>query len=540
MAGGGKALAAVVDGVAAKALAGRSLEQVLRDVAEGTGVKVAAEEVAAVRKARHPGVLPALPARVMNEALKLPPSDLRSIIPRKGDALRQSFEALADRFPAIRQRLQQGETLASAIGTKGAPTIAARTAERGAARAALLGWVDLQSREVRALLDEAVAALPAGLRAKVQPLTQRALTGNLESFAAGLARGLGREEGATFVRAVHERICVAIRDGLVRELEDPALAKQIEQVLAETKKLGPATPAVAPLFRARVRGIVADEEAGAVLERVVRRLEGADRERFLREFLASISETAARPVLQAHFDAEGLRRLASAYGSFRKLYTVRRMRAAMEGLIGWLYEASEFTVRVAREAAESFRVPLAAALEGSGVVVGKAPLMHFDVVAPNLAGKASQATDVLGTVSLAGRNRTVHVLASALEAKGEAGVAEGVSQLKGIPRRYRKGAVVTTEHGTFTMGEDLFLSLEDALAKLEVPPKVRQQIVASTRAKTYETVVVSPLPEAAVRARLGKVAYRAHPVSREQMVKVAESLAPRFSLLPLEAGAKAR
>ena len=543
MAGGGKVLAGMADAGAASALAGRPVEEFLRELAGSSGVKVTAQDLADARKAR-PG-LPPLPQKLLDEAIHLPPSDVRRMIPRQGSALRAQLEALAERFPAVKKKLQEGATLAGAIGTPGQPSIAARTAARAAARTSSLAVLDLQSREARALLDDAIASLPGHLQPKVQRLSQRAIAGTLESFAADVARGLGREDGPAFVRAVHERICRAIHEELLRELDDPAIRKQLERALEDAQRLAAGTPAVAPLFRAQLRGIVADAEVSALVERAAGRLEGASREAFLRAFWGSVSEEGARLVLEAHFDAEGLRRLAGAYGSFRKVYSVQRMRRAMENLVGWLYEASGFTARVVREAAEEFQRPLAAALQAHGIVAGR-PLVHFDVLAPSLSGRTvRQATDALGTVPLSSSTRTVHVLACALESKGEAGVAAGVAQLERLPRRFAKGRKVTTEHGTYTVGEDLFLTVEDALAALAIPRAARRAVVDATAAKRYAAVVVSPLEEAAARARFGavldgSVQYRAHPVSREQMVKVAEGLAPRFSLLPLSMGTKGK
>ena len=176
-------------------------------------------------------------------------------------------------------------------------------------------------------------------------------------------------------------------------------------------------------------------------------------------------------------------------------------------------------------------------------------LVHYNV---NALGKAGlrQATDVLATVPITlgeGANaRTVHVVLAELEAKGERGVLSGIRQvIEKLLQRFSKGSPVVTEHLNFTMGKDLFLSIEDAARSLNVSPTKARELAAAVRPglDRYRAFVVSPLPEKVAletyKANFGpqakaadKITYLEHPIPRSSMVAIVQGLASVFGLGP--------
>src|SRR5262249_15053413 len=159
----------------------------------------------------------------------------------------------------------------------------------------------------------------------------------------------------------------------------------------------------------------------------------------------------------AYFDPPGMRQILTALASFGKQYSSTGAAKAMESLIGWMYEASRFTANTVRADAQVLGGQLSAVLSGPsspyqhlGITVGEV-VMHFEVNAPSLkAAGLRQATDVMATVRLSLGGHTVHVVATALESKGERGVLSGIKQvIENLLLRFRKGAPVTTENFPF-------------------------------------------------------------------------------------------
>ena len=135
---------------------------------------------------------------------------------------------------------------------------------------------------------------------------------------------------------------------------------------------------------------------------------------------------------------------------------------------------------------------------------------------------------------------------SALEAKGERGVLSGIRQvIEKLLQRFSKGLPVVTEHLNFTMGKDLFLSIEDAARSLNVSPTKARELAAAVRPglDRYRAFVVSPLPEKVAletyKANFGpqakaadKITYLEHPIPRSSMVAIVQGLASVFCLDP--------
>ena len=187
------------------------------------------------------------------------------------------------------------------------------------------------------------------------------------------------------------------------------------------------------------------------------------------------------------------------------------------------------------------RLLLRGGLRDLGVVIHDA-VLHFDVTA--LTGKAGamrQATDVLGTIPLTVGGKTVHVVRAALESKGERGVAGGVRQLLKLDSRFVAGSPVTTERGNFTVGKDLFLSVEEALAALGASKEASRRVAGTVAASDCRAA--SPSASALGQAGSGQRILDASPPEGEgplrttattsraaTMAKVAEGLAPAFGL----------
>jgi hypothetical protein len=97
---------------------------------------------------------------------------------------------------------------------------------------------------------------------------------------------------------------------------------------------------------------------------------------------------------------------------------------------------------------------------------------------------------------------------------------------------------VTTEHAVYTMGQDLFFSVEEALRALEVQPQTARDIARAARggkSGTFAAIIVSPLdvPSAQeqVALKAAQVRYEAHPIPRAVMERAANALAPQFDLM---------
>ena len=282
------------------------------------------------------------------------------------------------------------------------------------------------------------------------------------------------------------------------------------------------------MFRDKVRALVADQ-GGVLLERVVQRLiDPVVQRQFLESLFRTIYEKYTEDMIAGHFDAAGMRRVLSALYSFRKDYTPASRLKAMENLIGWIVRASSATSKALEaEASTVEMLQLSTLLQTQFKALGLSStghvLVHYNV---NALGKAGlrQATDVLATVPITlgeGANaRTVHVVLAALEAKGERGVLSGIRQvIEKLLQRFSKGSPVVTEHLNFTMGKDLFLSIEDAARSLNVSPTKARELAAAVRQglDRYRAFVVSPLPE--------KVALETYKANFGPQAKAADKIA---------------
>lgn len=486
---------------------------------------------------------------------------------------------------ATSKAVAAAETAAEKVGVlaksevaKSVEAIPAAKAELEKVRASLSKWTRLPSasaaREWAAVLAEdsastvVVAALKdvekqlPGLEGKVMGLW-RNLTGtpDAEELAAAIASQgvkqsvLTAAEAAGFVRAVHDRLCDTLFSQLESLIKSPEMVAEMRAALADLRAQSKAAPELMPLFRERVRAIVAARADGVLAELVNRITDPVVRREFLDRLFDGICEKYAKAVIAGNFDSQGKRRILTALASFRKDYTTVGRAKAMENLIGWMYEATREVSEAVRGNAETFRSRLASLLSGKyqdlGLVVGEEVTMHFEVNAPSLGGGSlRQATDVMATVALSvgqGKGqRTVHVLATALESKGERGVLSGLKQVvERLVQRFRKGAPVQTERMHFTMGKDLFLTVEDAIRALksDANTATARSIAVEARAGAdrYRAYVVSPLAEDVAKQLYagsfgpegnpeGKVVYLAHSISRDTMLKVVQGMASVFGL----------
>jgi hypothetical protein len=467
------------------------------------------------------------------------------VIEAIGKSAKAELDQAASGLPSLKAELAT-EELAKKTGKLKEPTTATRLGEAKAVRA----WVaSLAEQADRAFIEDALEDLEPALQDKIKQLWLKLPPmEDAEALARAIAAHLNPLESPKFLRAVHERLC----DNLLRQFEglvaDPGLVAKVRAELAAVRQ--GAAAELAPLFRGRLRAVVA-VAADESLDRIVALLtDPALRSAFLDRLFELIAEKGAVSVITEHFDTDGKRKVLNALASFVKDYTVAGARKALENLIGWMYEATRYVVDAVRKHTEIFKTSLGALLasekfKNMGVFVGET-VVHSEVAAQGLAKKgARQATDVMGTFPLTRGNRTVHVLATALESKGERGVGGGVKQaLTELPKRFAKGSQVTTEKAVFTVGTDLFLTLEDALAALGVDRALGNELALAARggADRYVAVVVSPLSEAAARASFPgtfkteggqplRFAYEANPVPRATMAAAANGIAPKFGVI---------
>ena len=106
--------------------------------------------------------------------------------------------------------------------------------------------------------------------------------------------------------------------------------------------------------------------------------------------------------------------------------------------------------------------------------------------------------------------------------------------------RFVAGSPITTERGNFTVGKDLFLSVEEARAALGASKEASRRVAGTVAANSRAAAVVSPLGQAAGQRILDDIAalnlkakdvlYLGHDVPRATMEKIAEGLAPAFGL----------
>ncbi|HKD96758.1 MAG TPA: hypothetical protein VKB69_04060 [Micromonosporaceae bacterium] len=537
-------LASAGQELAGDLLSGASTSTTIKDVAKATGMSVNEQAMHTVVEAAgqlaKAEVKPGATATIAEAAGQLAKAEVKQL----GAALPGAEAELKQQ---VRDRLKAVTNLPKAAVARQA--VAAVAAEN-------TGTV------IVGALKDLEKELP-GLEGKVKPIWSSVLgAGDVEEVAAAIAKrgvehsALTAAEASKFLRAVHDRLCDGMLTQLDALLKDPEIVAKVRAALTALREPSQTVAELAPLFRERIRAIVA-AEAGTLLVRVVDRLiDPIVRRDFLERLFTLMCEKYAAAVIKGHYDASGMRRILAALDSFRKEYTAAGRLKAMENLIGWMYEASPFTADAVRSTAEAFRGQLGTVLSGPaykdlGLTVGEAVLMHFEVNAPSL-GKAAlrQATDVMATVPISlgqGKGqRTVHVVASALESKGERGVLAGIRQvIEKLLLRFRKGAPVTTEHMSFTMGKDLFLTVEDAVRSLrsDVDASTARKIAAEARSEVdrYRALVVSPLPEDVALKRYPgsfgpgakpgeKVTYLRHPITREDMVAVVQGLAAVFGL----------
>lgn len=539
-----KALAETLADVATgEVLAGAHPDVLLAALAKAGDVALSRAEVAAALGSRKPALSLPPTQRVLRDLPAMHPTDAARAIIAGGERLRASLDELAHLFPAIKKGMS-AKDLGKAIGDPRALTHEAITLERAAQKQGLLDWLDLDSGGARALFRDAVKNLnDATLAAKVTDLEQRIpLHGDLETYVRRVAQELTEMDGKKLVRAVHTRICQETITRLSGALGSKALQKRAEDALAA------AIASEGDLVRTFHQHLKSEFAGGAVADEVamvIAGLDGTARARAVNEIFAAIADGPAKAMLEANFDDAGRRRLLATFASFKKLYSDVRRSKAMENLIGWMYEASRFVANLVVESTERTHKQLIASITNRrdlNVEVGL-PFYHFDAVAPTASKKSKkskksfrQATDVTSTISLSANRRTVNLLATAIESKGESGVMAGLEQLAILSKRLAKGNTLRTEHGIeLVANENLFLSVEDALVALNVPGTTAREVAGEVD-HLRRRIVVSPLPEDVVKKKYpelfkGLFEYRAHPVPRADMVRLAEALAPSAELL---------
>jgi hypothetical protein len=504
-----KAVAAV-DQLLGSSLAGKEAKAVVKELEEGTGVPMVE---LLVRELERKSGKPILPF---------------------GKEAKAAADELAERVPAIKSALagDDVERVRSALGLKG-PT-SKQVAEF--ADFAMTGHTTRLRATAKGAGEDLVAKLDDVLK-RVE------LEGDFEADARKLAKALAKADGDRLLNAMSEQVAKEIGERLFKAIDDPVIRKRFEEELAAARLTG---NDFAEALRARLRTALPEEQVQSVIERTMKQLDGTLRQKLVDDVLASVTDPAVKALIDQTFDAAGKLRLLTGYASFVKLYTEARRLKARENLIGWLYEASTFVAnamrRATKEGADALRVALDTdkELRDLGVVIHDA-VLHFDVTAlTREAGAMRQATDVLGTIPLTVGGKTVHVVRAALESKGERGVAGGVRQLLKLDSRFVAGSPVTTERGNFTVGKDLFLSVEEALAALGASKEASRRVAGTVAANSRAAVVVSPLGQAAGQRILDDIAamnlkandvlYLGHDVPRATMEKVAEGLAPAFGL----------
>src|SRR5206468_6008866 len=111
----------------------------------------------------------------------------------------------------------------------------------------------------------------------------------------------------------------------------------------------------------------------------------------------------------------------------------------------------------------------------------------------------------------------------------------------GLPKRFAKNSVVQTENGDYTVGQNLFLSVEEALVALGASQGASRNVAKIVGDKSYAAIVVSPISQAAGKqvvdalnqaagAGKSRIAFVGHNISRREMEEVAEGVAPVVGL----------
>jgi hypothetical protein len=452
--------------------------------------------------------------------------------------------------------------LATATGSDAALKKAARESLDASTHLATRGRQLLAATAEESTVEVITAALAKleaqgsrGAAAYLDAIWRRvSVRGDTEKIVAAIAKearaskAVSSAQVDSFVRAVHDQLCDSMVTQLELLLKQTELVTQVRTALDVLRKSGHA-PEIAPVFRDQVRALVADQ-GGVLLERVVARLiDPVVQRQFLESLFRTMCEKYAGAMIAGHFDAAGMRRILGALYSFRKSYTPQSRLKAMENLIGWMYEATRFTSKALEEEASTVGAQLSTLLQTQFKSLGLSStgkvLVHYNVSAMGKTG-LRQATDVMATVPItlgegAGA-RTVHVVLAALEAKGERGVLSGIRQvIEKLLTRFSKDSPVVN----FTVGHELFLSIEDAARSLKVNPTKARELAAAVRPglDRYRAFVVSPLPEkvalATYKANFGpaakateKITYQQHPIPRSTMVAIVQGLASVFGLGP--------
>lgn len=410
-------------------------------------------------------------------------------------------------------------------------------------RALLRDAADLEFKLEHRALARAAERLPQELRTRVaQAIRDVPIRQGAEEYATVVAKHLrlNASEAEALLRAVRETLCESVVEQLIREFPDAGLARRARHAL----EMALATPVGNPLdmLKGRLRDIVGGGEAGEVLLVVLDAAQGAVRKRLVAQLLEILFDGPARQLLSRVLDEDGFRRLLVLWASYGKEYTVRSMRGGLEGVIGMILESSRFVADAAAQAANGRLAAVAKGLAdvgGHGISVTGPVRMHFDVRAPGLkSDERKKATDVLGTYALGRNGRSVEVIGSAVESKGLTTVGEGLEQATAkLRQRYRKGSTIVTERGTFVVGEDLFLTVEDALRALgaEDPGAILKAIGRDQ--SVHAAVVIAPRGARVSAELLKRFGERGaqlfeHPEGRDFFERAAAMIAPRLHLSP--------
>ena len=528
-------------------------EQVMGDLLTGTPASTTIKKLTGATgiAVNEPALKKAVPEAAAAAARQVKPTAGTTVLEAVGQAAQAEVKKLAAVTGSEAELKKAAKASLDASTHLGSPAVARQLIAMAAEESS------------RAVINAAMKNLEKeipGLEALLKPIWSDLLGhGDTEGLASAIAKRavqdstLTKAQAERFLRAVHDLLCDDIVAQMELLLKQPEILTEIRSALAALRQPGQSIPELGPLFRQRVRAIVADQ-AGMLLARVVDQLtDPATRRDFLERLFKTMCDRYAGAMIAAHFDAAGMRSVLTALYSFRKNYSTTSRLKAMENLIGWMYESSRFTSEAMAGEASTAGAQLSNLLKTQYKALGLTStgtiLMHTDVNALGRTG-LRQATDMMATVPITlgeGANtRTVHVVLAALEAKGERGVLSGIRQvIEKLLQRFKRGAPVTTEHMNFTMGKDLFLSIEDALLSLNVNPTKAREIAAGARSglDRYRAFVVSPLPKDVALKQFGtsfgegakaadKITYLQHPIPRSSMVAIVQGLASVFGLGP--------